>query len=245
MQSDRRHELETNDLADTASALAERFRPYLGTIGLAAAAALIGMLAWTLVDARRVAAREESWDACIAAMTTGQADALDAVAARYEGTPAARWARLVTADGLLDQGSQLLYADRAQAEQRLLAAVSAYSRVLASAPTGLVAERATFGLAKARENLGSLEEARRGYETVVREYPASAVRRFAEARIAALDREATRQWYDWFSQQKPAAAKSDGAPPEPAAPAGGATEPATEPAADAPAPTGSGTDAPR
>jgi len=241
MQSDRRHELETNDLADSASVLVERFRPYLGTIGLAAAAALIGMLAWTIVDSRRAAAREESWDACLAAMATGQAAALDAVAARYEGTPASQWARLVTADGLLDQGSQLLYTDRTQAEQRLLAAVNAYSRILGSAPLGLVAERATFGLAKARENLGSLEEARRGYETVVREYPASGVRRFAEARIAALDRATTREWYDWFSQQKPVPAKPDGAAPESATPAGGAVEPA----ADAPAAAGSGTDAPR
>ena len=241
MQSDRRHELESNDLADSASVLVERFRPYLGTIGLAAAASLIGMLAWTIVDSRRVAAREESWDACLAAMTTGQAAALDAVAARYEGTPAAQWARLVTADGLLDQGAQLLSTDRAQAEQRLLAAVNAYSRVLASATPGLVAERATFGLAKARENLGSLEEARRGYETVVREYPASAVRPFAEARIAALDRDATRQWYAWFSQQKPAAATPDGsAAPESQPPAGGAVQPA----ADAPAAAGTGTDAP-
>lgn len=246
MQSDRRHELETNDLADWATAIVERLRPHLRTVALAAAAAVIGLAAWTLVDSRRRAASEESWNAFLAAMASGQAAALDGVATRYPGTPAAQWARLVVADGLLDQGSSLLYSDRPQAEQRLQAAVAAFSTLLASRPLDFVAERATFGLAKARENLGGIAEARRGYEAVVAEYPDSAVRRFAEQRIAALDREPTRQWYDWFSQQKPAPQPTaDGATPAPTSPAAGpatsgADEPAVSPNADADAGTGAG-----
>jgi hypothetical protein len=241
MQPDRRHDLETNALADSVATFVERIRPHLRTLGLAAAAAAVGFVAWTVVESRRAAAREESWDACLAAIGSGQAAALDGVATRYPGTPAAQWARLVLADGLLDQGSQLLYSDRAQAEQQLQSAVATYAALLASSPLDFVAERATFGLAKARENLGSLAEARRGYEAVVAEHPGSAVRRFAEGRIAALDRESTRQWYDWFAQQKPV----------PPANADGATQPATtpapgEPAAGAPAAsgTGAGSDAP-
>ncbi len=242
MQSDRRHELETNDLADSATALVARFQPYLLPVGLAAAALLIGMLVWTLVDSRRVAEREEGWDACLAAMGTGQVSALEAVAARYQGTPVAQWSRLVTADGLLDQGARLVSSDRAQAEQRLQAAAATYAGLIAGTPLEFVAERATFGLARARENLGSLEEARSGYEAVVREYPASAVRPLAEARIAALGRESTRQWYDWFFQQKPAPtqaeAEADAASREPTAPAGA-------PESAVPAAAGTGTDAPR
>jgi tetratricopeptide (TPR) repeat protein len=121
--------------------------------------------------------------------------------------------------------------DRERARQRLDSAVGIYSGLLAERPRGLIAERGVFGLAKARESLGQLEEARRGYEAVVSEYPESAVRGIAENRIAALSRESTRQWYDWFDGWKPAPAK----PAEPASPA--ADKPA-EPAA-----AGAGTDA--
>lgn len=253
MKSDRRHDLESNDLADSAAVLAERLRPYLRTIGLAAAALLVGFAAWSVIDARRVTARQESWDECLAALGTGQTAALDTVVARHPGTPAAQWARLVTADELLDQGSQLLFVDRPQAEQRLQAAAAAYSGLLDSRPLPLIVERATFGLAKARENLGSresLEQAVEGYKTVIREHPSSAVRALAEERIAALGRESTRQWYDWFVQQKPAPpANADGAAPAPPAAADaaqpGAGQPAAEPSgAGQPAGTGSGTDAP-
>lgn len=239
MQSDRRHELESNVLADSAAAVVERIRPHLITLGLAAAVAVVACAAWSLVESRREATREESWDACMAAMGSGQAAALDGVVNRYPGTPAAQWSRLVLADGLLDQGSQLLFTDRPQGEQRLQAAVATYSALLASRPLDFIAERATFGLAKARENLGGLTEARSGYAAVVAEHPDSAVRRFAEERIAALERESTRRWYDWFAQQKTAsAANADGATPPATTPAAGPAEPA------AGGPAGSGTDAP-
>ena len=52
-------------------------------------------------------------------------------------------------------------------------AAAAYADVLSQRPTGMVAERATMGLAKARESLGDLEQARRGYEAVANEYPLS------------------------------------------------------------------------
>lgn len=237
MQSGRRHELETNALADAVARVTDRIRPHLGTIGIAAAALVVALASWSLVDARRTAAREESWDACIGALSNGQATAIDAVAARYPGTPAAQWARLVLADGMLDQGSQALFTDRAVAEQRLQAAAATYTGLLAENPIGFVAERASFGLAKARESLGSLDEAVRGYEALVREHPGSAVRPFAEERIAALGRQSTRQWYDWFAQQKPAPpAKADGA---------AATTPdAGSDGAERPAAAGTGTDAP-
>lgn len=244
MRSERRHELDSNDLADSATAIVDRIRPYLGPLGLAVAAAVLGLAAWTFVDSRRAAAREQSWDECLAAIAGGQAAGLEGVVARHAGTPAAQWAGLILADGILDQGSQLLYVDRAQAESRLQDAVARYSALLASTTLDFVRERATFGLAKARENLGQLTEALDGYKAVVREHPNSAVRRFAEARIQALDRESTRQWYDWFAQQKPEPPQADGAVPPPAAPAPGGGEPTTGQPAAEPAPAGTGTDAP-
>jgi hypothetical protein len=66
----------------------------------------------------------------------------------------------------------------------------------------LLGERAVFGLAKARESLGQLAEARRGYEALAAEFPSEALARVASDRAADLGRESTRQWYDWFAAQK-------------------------------------------
>jgi hypothetical protein len=92
-----------------------------------------------------------------------------------------------------------------------------------------------FGLAKANEALGNLDEARKGYEVVLADHPGSAAASLAASRVAAVSRGATRQWYDWFAAQKPAppAAPAEGgkaappdAPPADAAPAANAAEPA-------------------
>ncbi|MFM9057961.1 MAG: tetratricopeptide repeat protein [Planctomycetaceae bacterium] len=244
MRSERRHELESNDLADSATALVDRIRPYLGTVGLAVAAAVLGLAAWTFVDSRRAADREQSWDDCLAALAGGQPAGLEAVIERHKGTTAAQWAQLVLADGLLDQGSRLLYVDRTQATAQLDAAAARYKKLLEPTTLDLVRERATFGLAKVRENLGLLPEAIDGYKAVVKDHPNSAVRRFAEARIQTLERDSTRQWYDWFSQQKPEPPQADGAAPPPTAPATGDGEPAAGQPATGTAPAGTGADAP-
>jgi hypothetical protein len=233
MDGDRRHELEDNDLAESTVALVDRIRPHLGTIALAVGGVMAALAAWTVVSSQQAASRSQSWDACMAALSEGNPERLTDVIRRYPGSAAAQWSQLMMADGAIAEGTQLLFADRGRARQRLEAAIGIYAGLLAERPLALVAERAAFGLAKARESLGQLEEARRGYEAVVSEYPESAVRGIAENRIAALARESTRQWYDWFDGWKPA-------PPEPPAAAadGAAADGPAEPAA-----TGAGTDA--
>lgn len=231
MNGDRRHELEANDLAESTVAIVDWVRPYLRTIALAIGAVAVGIGAWTVVSSQQATSSAQSWDACMAALSEGNPERLTDVIRRYPGTAAAQWSQLMMADAAIGEGTQLLFIDRERARQRLDSAVGIYSGLLAERPRGLIAERGVFGLAKARESLGQLEEARRGYEAVVSEYPESAVRGIAENRIAALSRESTRQWYDWFDGWKPAPAK----PAEPASPA--ADKPA-EPAA-----AGAGTDA--
>jgi hypothetical protein len=241
MDGDRRHELEDNDLAESTVALVDRIRPHLPTIALAVGGVMAALAAWTAVSSQQAASRSQSWDACMAALSEGNPERLADVIRRYPGSAAAQWSQLMMADGAIAEGTQLLFVDRGRARQRLDSAIGIYSGLLAERPLALIAERAAFGLAKARESLGQLEEARRGYETIVAEYPESAVRGIAENRIAALSRESTRQWYDWFDGWKPA-------PPEPPAAAADAADAADVDGAAAdqpaePAATGSGTNA--
>ena len=226
MKSERRHELAENDLADSVENLAERVRPYVATILTAAIGGLVAVIVGLFVSSRWEASRAESWDACLAALTTGNEDAFREVLIRYPATPAAQWAELVLADRAVSEATSLLFQklDPANdiARQRLEQAVAAYQGLLAEQPTGMIAERATFGLAKARECLGELDEARRGYETLAKEYADSPMADLAAARATELARADTKQFYDWFFEQRAAAAVVPASEPDEAA----ATDPA-------------------
>jgi len=235
MDTERRHELEDNDLAGTTLELVDRIRPHLRTILTGIALAFAGLGAWTVISSQQSAAKARSWEECIAALSSSDGERLTAVTRQHPDTPAAGWAQLVLADSALAQGCDLLFADRTRGMERLEDAVGRYRQLLAARPTGMLAERTVFGLAKANEALGNLDEARQGYEAVIADHPGSAAASLAASRVAAVSRQATRQWYDWFAAQKPAppAAPAEGdkaatpdAPPPDAAPAADAAEPA-------------------
>ena len=222
-------EVGDNDLAEATLAIVDRIRPYFSTILAGLAAALAAFVAFGFVQSQAEATRTQSWDACLAAMSSGETDSFNEVIRRYPGTDAARWSELMVADAAAAEGTQLLFVDRQRAEGRLQSAVEAYSSLMAGRPQGLLGERVVFGLAKARESLGQLAEARRGYEAVAAEFPTDALAQIAATRAAEIGRESTRQWYDWFGAQKitPPASATNVANPANAAPS---SEPAAEPA---------------
>lgn len=209
---------DSNDLATRAMDLIDRARPHATAILAVAVAGLLATLAWLLISNQVAAGRAQSWNALLGALASDDQqslrDSLADVIRRYPATSASQWAEIVLADLAVSEGTDLLFVNRDQAAQRLQAAVNSYSAVLASRPAGMLAERATFGMAKARESLGQLDEARRGYEAVAREQASAGLKRLAAERAESLGRESTRQWYDWFAAQKMT-------PPQPAA-AGGA-----------------------
>jgi hypothetical protein len=223
-------DLEDNDLANGTLALVDRIRPHLGTIMLGVLGVFAALAAWTLIASQRTAQQAAGWDECLAALAEGDAGRLETVVTRYGGSAASQWAEITLADTALADGNRLLTTDQAQGRRRLEEAVGRYTAVNAQRPAALAAERAIFGLARARESLGELAEARRGYEALVAEHPESPFRGLAEERIAALGRESTSRWYKWF-ESRPVAAPATGstaAAVEP--PATESTQPANEPA---------------
>lgn len=228
----RGHDPELNDTGSATADVLSRIRPHLQTLGILLAIVAGGFAAWTLIAAQRAATAERSWDECMAALSERNPDRLDEVMRKYPGTAAARWSQMLLAETAITEGCQQLFGDRARGRQRLENAVGIYTAILAERPGGLVGERAVFGLAKAREALGELDEAKRGYQSLLAEYPSSAVRGLAEQRIAALSRDTTRDWYDWFAAvdlTPPAAPVGDGVAPV-------APEPADKPEPESPTP---------
>jgi hypothetical protein len=226
-------DLEDNDLATGTLALVDRIRPHLGTILLGVLGLFAALGAWTLITSQRTAQQAAGWDECLAALAEGDAGRLETVVTRYGGSPAAQWAEITLADTALADGNRLLTTDQAQGRRRLEEAVGRYTAVNAQRPAALAAERAIFGLARARESLGELAEARRGYEALVAEHPESPFRGLAEERIAALGRESTARWYKWFESRPGAAPATGSAAAAGQPPAGESTQPANEPATSA------------
>ena len=216
-------DLHDNDLAVTTQAVVDRARPYLGTLLLLAGLAFAALAAWTLVRSQRSSERTAAWDAFLDSFAMGDAGGLDTVISRYGGSSAAQWAAIVQGDVALSDGNRLLAADPVQARRRLEVAVDRYAAVNAERPAPLAAQRGILGLARARESLGELAEARRGYEALVAEYPESPYRPIAEERIAALSRESTQRWYNWF-ESRPAAGA--GSPPPAAESSDASNQPA-------------------
>lgn len=234
-----------NDLSDRIVQLMERMRPHGASILAGLAAVVVAGAAWSLVSAQSAATRSQSWDSYLAAVATGNPAGFQDVIARHPDTAASDWSRLVLAEMALREGSDLAFSDRERSKGRLEVAAQLYGMVIARKPKGLVAERAVFGLAKAREGLGMLDEARRGYETIAREHPFGGLAELAAAHAGALGNEATRRWYEWFESQdvsakKPPAgsAETEPAETEPAKTEPAKTEPAEKTAAAAPEASG-------
>jgi hypothetical protein len=143
------------------------------------------------------------------------------VATRFPGSPAAVWSQILLADNALAEGGRILLIDKARGRERLQAAADTYAAVMAQRPASMAAERATFGLARAREALGELDAARRGYQALATDFPSSPLRSLAESHAASLARPATVAWYDWFDKDaKPAATPDAPATTGTATPAG-------------------------
>lgn len=203
-------EIEDNELAQATMSIVDRIRPHLTTIVAAVGIAFAGMAAWTLISSQKSAEKSLAWDECLTAVASRDASRLGAVATRFPGSAAAVWSQILLADNALAEGGRILLIDKTRGRERLQAAVDTYAAVLAQRPTAMAAERATFGLARAREALGDLDAARRGYEALVAEYPAGPFRSLAESHAASLARPATVAWYDWFDKDaKPAPPATD------------------------------------
>lgn len=214
MQTENLSEIDDNDLARATITILERIRPHLRTIAMAVGLVFAGLAAWTLVSSQRDAEKMQAWDACLAAFSARDGAQLGQVTSRYPGSAAAVWSQILLADGSLAEGTELMFVDRARARERLDAAAGIYAGVMSQRPAEVAAERAIFGLAKAREALGDLAAAKQGYETLVAEHPRSPLRGLAESRLAALGRPAVPEWYHWFESHD---AKAPATPESPAA----------------------------
>jgi hypothetical protein len=203
MKTDRRHELQTNVLADWIGKHLQQSQGYaktiLAVILLVAAAAIAGMFL-----AKDQAARSQiSWNQFFQAFGERDPEALEAVAVATQGTTASVWAHLAEADLKLAEGIGDLYTNRDNAKKNLTEAERNYLAVDHAAKEKILRERAWFGLGQTYESLAEVEKAKEFYGKLVSSAPTSALGKEAKRRSDALGDAATVKWYNWFANQTP------------------------------------------
>ncbi|MEX2114896.1 MAG: hypothetical protein WD845_17010 [Pirellulales bacterium] len=207
MKTTRRHELQTNELADSLAHWIEAVRPYSRAALALLVAVVVAIFAWSYLSSQSQRKSAEGWNALYSALDSNTArEDLVSVAARYSDTSVGAWARVTLADVLANEGTNQLLTDKGAAREQLRQAAEEYQAVLLESRDPMLLQRATFGLARAHEAQGTpdgLASARKEYLSIGQQWADSPYKQDADERAAALDEASTKDFYDWLARYEP------------------------------------------
>ncbi|MFO0904420.1 MAG: hypothetical protein U0939_15555 [Pirellulales bacterium] len=209
MKSERRHELQTNELADWVGHQIDKIAPYSKAILGGIVAVVVAAIAFAIISYQQQTAAGLAWQSYLGALMERDVDSqvanLEEVASREGNTPAGIWAQQTQADLDLDRASRMLFTNRDEALKVLDRAQKSYENVeQAAAKNPALLERARFGLGQVFECQGSLEKAKAKYEQVSKAGTSDAFTKQAKKRLEAIQDPKVADFYAWFEKQKPA-----------------------------------------
>lgn len=202
MKTERRHELQNNDLLEWAGKYVKEVEPHSKKIVGVAIVVAVGLLAMMFMRQRAKASAEVSWTSYFAAVGQSDVEGLYEVAKKYPRTEAGAWAMQSAADINLATGTVNMYTDRAEALERLKSAQTDYEKAQGRAETNLLKQRSMMGLAQTHEALNEFEQAEGIYNGVIDSWPDTAIAKLAGDRLAVLTNPETKEFYNWFMEQK-------------------------------------------
>ena len=225
MKTERRHELQTNVLADTLGRWIVAVKPYTTVIVGAIAVAIIAVVAWGLLTQRAAAKQEQAWDefnvareVYLRTKSRGGTDMemvkaigeIEAVIEDNKDTPVGYWAELMLGNHYLGKGVGELFSNRERARKTFAKAVTHYTQATESDEQELK-QRAYFGLGQAREGEGELDDAIKAYDAVVSTWPEGPLSESAKQYSERLKKPATEEFYAWYEKQDPQGARLEDA----------------------------------
>ncbi len=201
MNTDRRHELQHNVLADYLTRINESIEPHSKLIAVVVGAAIVGSLGFMLYQSNASGQRSDATLQLVLAAGEGDAEVLSMVGEQFAQTTAGSWARLYQADELMSRGMRVLYTDRTEATELFASAENAYTQALAASKDKVLDSRAHFGLARIAEASGNAEKAIEGYRKTMAANESEAMVEVAQQRIDSLSRPSTKEFLAWFGEQ--------------------------------------------
>jgi hypothetical protein len=204
MKTKRRHELQTNVLADYLGKHIQQYRPHVRVITIGLIAVLIVVAGYLYYSSQQRSTESKGWSDYFRAAGNSDPKGLLEVAKLHSGTAAGLWARQTVADFKLAEGAGRMYSDRKESERALREAEDNYRLIeKEGAGSKMLVERARFGLAQVYETFNELAKAQSYYQKVVDSNPNSALAKVAKRRAEQLSDRSVESWYNWFERQKP------------------------------------------
>jgi len=214
MKTERRHELQTNLLADHIGKYIQQVKPYSRHITTGILLLLAVVMAGLYFSNKWASERGAGWSDYLKTLAASDPVALEEVAEMHAGSTAALWARQSAGEvkvakatighpPMIEPGQ--LFTDRKGAVKTLEEAKEHFLAVAedrASSPQ--LVERARFGLAQVYECLSDTVNAQKYYDEIVNSSPDSALSKLAKRRSERLSEGSVQGWYNWFGRQDPA-----------------------------------------
>ena len=204
MKSERRHELQHNELADWLAKTGQSLKPYQNLILLVVVLGMVGIASYVWWSKTTSSQAAEAWSELNTGLERGDLTKLAQVTETYPDSKVARTANVLSAEYHLIDGCNQLFHNKTIGEQQLNKAIYAYELELREGKSSLLRERATFGLAQAKEAKGDLDEAAGYYKDLVKNWPDGAYTAVAEQRLRDLKRPDVRKMYTDFRSFTPA-----------------------------------------
>lgn len=206
MKSERRHDLQSNELAHTLGSGIEKAQPFAQYIVGAVVIAAVLAMGWGVYSSFSKKNAAAAWTEYYFTLNTGDAEAFKAIASDHPGSAAAIWAEQTAGDEYLSDGIDALYKDRAQGVELLKKAITSYETVKDKSQNAELRARAELGMAQAHESLGEIEKAKALYQKVIAAGLQPAITTVATNRVAFLNSPAGKEFYTWFDKLKPSPA---------------------------------------
>jgi hypothetical protein len=198
MKSERRHELQHNELADWIVKTAKAIQPYQNLILAAVVILVVAGAAYTWWSRTTADQAGRAWYDLNAGLRNPEK--LVKVVEDHPDSRVGQTAAVVLADLRLFSGCNQRFISKALAEPELSKAAELYEADLKATQSEFLRERATFGLARAKESQGELTAARQHYDDVVKKWPKGTYAAVAQQRLDDLNRLETKQMYDDFAK---------------------------------------------
>ncbi len=208
MKSERRHELQHNQLADTLGRWVVKLKPHAQLIAGVVVLLLVLGLAYAYVNGKSEASAAAGWDQYFEALDANDRGRLTEITEKFPGTSVAIWSRVVAADMALSDGCLALFSNKAEGRDLLRQAINNYQTVLNETTDDTLTQRALYGLGRGHEALASLDDlkkARADYQKLFDGWPDGVYAEVAKQRLRDLARPATKEFYDWFARHEPPA----------------------------------------
>lgn len=203
MKSERQQNQETDLIADKIEVFLLKVKQLLPQIVSVLAVLVIGLLAWGLYYSMQNAKLSRAWTALYFSDTTPSD--LESIAEDFNGTQAELWARQLAGDSHLAKGAESIFTNREISNKHYENAIAEYEKIVSKVDSGLLATRATWGLAQAEEGLGKREQAATAYKKIARiENAESTLVAEASKRAEWLESADGEAFFKWFNENKPA-----------------------------------------